>query len=569
MTRATRALAIASLGLCLVEKAGAVTFSTASLPLSGTPVDVALVGGTIYVAETGGWERSDGTIVTTGTPPVDVPDVLAAAVLPDDGSGLWGCNSDGLWRWDRAPAVPLTTNGCSGLTADGARVLYAATTLHLWDGSADADLGQTADLYALAPESFAYASAGDSTLSVLDSYGVSSIAAGGTLSALATGPTSDWLLGTEGPAQIRETGVDNRLLAFVPTQVGRGDFDGDGIADRWAYGDGYFYVWTAAGEEVVTGVGGSRVAIGDVDRDGCSDAVAISGDLTLHVSRVTDCSAVDSDGDGSPDPLDCDDANPTVYPGAPEACDGIDQDCDGIVDETGGVFIETLSDALEGQQFTVSAAGDGCAPGTAADWAWTFTGDATCAADGATATCAALDNTTFVATCTLTNDDGSTAAGSGTIDVANVAPVLDVDATDWGGHDEGRDGQLELVAGESVSIHLVADDVAADTIAFALQSAPAGIDTTLSLDGTWTVTASGTNGGDVVYTISDEDGGVTEVSMFVGILDNAGDSASFDTGGPVFASDDCGATTSPSCSGLCCVGSGLMLSVFLRRLIRL
>ena len=40
----------------------------------------------------------------------------------------------------------------------------------------------------------------------------------------------------------------------------------------------------------------------------------------------------DLDRDGTPDEADCNPDDPTVYPGALEACDGVDQDCDDVAD---------------------------------------------------------------------------------------------------------------------------------------------------------------------------------------------------------------------------------------------
>ncbi len=48
---------------------------------------------------------------------------------------------------------------------------------------------------------------------------------------------------------------------------------------------------------------------------------------------LVDEGCADADGDGSPWPTDCDDADPAVSPGATETCNGVDDNCNGVSDE--------------------------------------------------------------------------------------------------------------------------------------------------------------------------------------------------------------------------------------------
>ncbi len=71
-------------------------------------------------------------------------------------------------------------------------------------------------------------------------------------------------------------------------------------------------------------------------------------DPAKHDSGEPDV-AIDGDGDGFMEEDDCDDADPDVFPGADERCNGIDDDCDGEVDE----------EAIDALTFYADLDGDG------------------------------------------------------------------------------------------------------------------------------------------------------------------------------------------------------------------
>lgn len=105
------------------------------------------------------------------------------------------------------------------------------------------------------------------------------------------------------------------------------------------------------------GTAGQAGAAGQAGQAGEAGAAGSSGEAGHGGSQ-----GQDKDGDGYREPLDCDDDNAAVHPGAKEKCNGIDDDCNGKIDDadTGDLYVDADGDGY-GTGEPVSSQ-DGCDP---------------------------------------------------------------------------------------------------------------------------------------------------------------------------------------------------------------